>query len=562
MEDFDLGFMDEVRTAASTETRTADIVRVRILKEDYERLRSHLCRGDGLEYAAFLTAGTQTYTTDESDVFEFLITDVHPISPEDYQVHSGKRVSLPGMTIRDTAATAADTHLYADDHAVLMAHSHTDDAFEGYSHSDNSTEPGIFSPLSIDGEGPHGSLLVTPTQEAGRVWADDSQLINDEEVGAADPIDELVIVGEDALRKRRTTNSRLPDRGEEDDVTDQARARQALVTGPDGNRRLRESHVAIVGVGGIGSLIAQDLAHEGVGELTLVDPDVLEESNRSRVMGSSPGNAGPESATPDGDGVTPASWAEAVPGAGRPKVEVVADMVSDIDPSIRVHGVHAPIEDRTAMRAAAQADVLVAATDHTASRELVSELGQRYLRPVFDAGSGINAEDGVVGGIETTFALTGPPWACRDCQGLVDREAVRVDGRDPDDLEYGLDLLDDEQPSVLAVNRYPAAQTGFALYAYLTGIFQDQHQVSWDTGSTQLTIADRRPIPDEDPDTRCPRCTGGVEKLRGTGDRALFGAITEMDPVHPEGVETGAVAELSDEYLREAVNEMRRDLSR
>lgn len=74
-------------------------------------------------------------------------------------------------------------------------------------------------------------------------------------------------------------------------------------------------------------------------------------------------------------------------------------------------------------------------------------------------------------------------------------------------------------------------------------------------------VADRQPILDEDPETRCPRCTGGVENLRGTGDRALFGPITEKDPTPAKAVETGALAELPNEYLREVEIKERPDPS-
>jgi len=42
--------------------------------------------------------------------------------------------------------------------------------------------------------------------------------------------------------------------------------------------------VGIVGVGGIGSVIAEELTHLGVADLTLVDPDVIEVSNLNRVV--------------------------------------------------------------------------------------------------------------------------------------------------------------------------------------------------------------------------------------------------------------------------------------
>src|SRR6266851_8464578 len=46
------------------------------------------------------------------------------------------------------------------------------------------------------------------------------------------------------------------------------------------------TRVAIVGVGGGGSHIAQQLGHLGVGEFVLIDPDVVEDTNLNRLVGA------------------------------------------------------------------------------------------------------------------------------------------------------------------------------------------------------------------------------------------------------------------------------------
>ena len=54
--------------------------------------------------------------------------------------------------------------------------------------------------------------------------------------------------------------------------------------GVDGGRAIRAAHVAIVGIGGVGSWAAEALARSGVGELTLVDLDHVSESNINRQI--------------------------------------------------------------------------------------------------------------------------------------------------------------------------------------------------------------------------------------------------------------------------------------
>ncbi len=58
--------------------------------------------------------------------------------------------------------------------------------------------------------------------------------------------------------------------------------RTEMLLGPDKMKRLRESHVAVVGLGGVGSWCAEALCRSGVGALTLFDHDTVSESNLNR----------------------------------------------------------------------------------------------------------------------------------------------------------------------------------------------------------------------------------------------------------------------------------------
>lgn len=255
---------------------------------------------------------------------------------DEYADQGAHNVTLDYSTLREATFNAASDNRYLEDRAIIVAHSHPFQRDPSYSSLDDSSEPMAFVALTAEGEGPQASLLFGDDTLAGRVWPSDVGRIRNEEVSGTDPIDEIVVVGDDQLKRIQTTNSRLNDSEEETRMHD----RQALVHGGDGNAALQSSHVAVVGAGGFGSLVVQSLAHLGVGSLTVVDPDVVEETNRSRIVGARPDDAGPADATPDGPGVTPAMWAEAFDEAGRSKVEVMQRLVEEIDPSIQFNGIH------------------------------------------------------------------------------------------------------------------------------------------------------------------------------------------------------------------------------
>lgn len=69
-----------------------------------------------------------------------------------------------------------------------------------------------------------------------------------------------------------------------DEVTQRRFGGLARLYGVDGARRIREAHVVVVGIGGVGSWTAEALARSGVGRLTLVDLDHVAESNINRQI--------------------------------------------------------------------------------------------------------------------------------------------------------------------------------------------------------------------------------------------------------------------------------------
>ena len=64
----------------------------------------------------------------------------------------------------------------------------------------------------------------------------------------------------------------------------QAYVREIALLGEENFQKLRAAHVAVFGIGGVGSYAAEALARAGVGKLTLVDGDAVAESNLNRQL--------------------------------------------------------------------------------------------------------------------------------------------------------------------------------------------------------------------------------------------------------------------------------------
>jgi molybdopterin/thiamine biosynthesis adenylyltransferase len=359
---------------------------------------------------------------------------------------------------------------------------------------------------------------------------------------AASPIDELVVIHDRELERIRTTDSRLDSLPDGEDAM---RDRQALLHGPNGNSRLRAAHVAVVGAGGLGSLVVQTLAHLGVGTITVVDPDVVEESNRSRIVGARPGDAGDPDFTPDEEGVVPGAWAEAIDDCGRPKVEVLGRLVSENDSSISYRGIIDEVQAPAALEAVVASDVIVIGTDTATSRRYVSEAAQQYLRPLFNAGTDIDVDvDAGLRSIATSFQLSGANRPCIDCLGAINEDRIDAEGQDQEELEYGLELVAGEQPSVITINQEPVQRLTFALHRFLTGLLADRH--GYRTGTYSAT-ADRL-VDDTQGETDCRFCDG---TFTAAGDRGVPIAKSTLYRTSPSKVSTGSTVELDEEVVHQ-----------
>ncbi|MHB1041460.1 MAG: tRNA threonylcarbamoyladenosine dehydratase [Eubacteriales bacterium] len=89
-------------------------------------------------------------------------------------------------------------------------------------------------------------------------------------------------------------------------------ARTALLIGGNGLKALGESRVAVFGLGGVGSYAVEGLARVGVGELYLIDFDLVDVTNINRQLHALSGTV------------------------GRPKTELMAERVAQINPHARV----------------------------------------------------------------------------------------------------------------------------------------------------------------------------------------------------------------------------------
>jgi hypothetical protein len=320
---------------------------------------------------------------------------------------------------------------------LLFVHSHPD-----------ARHPAALSPVDMHAmhalgatiapmlDGPFAAAVVHPTGWAGVVWND----------GVLEPIDRIVAVGA-SLRALTPSGST----GEPDPLD--ARQRDALGVVHD---RLRSLNVGVVGCGGLGSPIAEQLNRMGVAALVLVDHDTLDTpSNARRVIGS-----------------TLADLNATIPPM---KVDVVGRHLDTLGFNTHVTRINADVRSERAFRALLDTDVVMIGTDTHGSRAVVNDLASTYLLPVIDIGIRVGAKaNGALSGLTAELRLLTPDRPCLWCRGAINADAIHAENlpiaqRKQLQLEgYLAGSVGAPAPSVMALTVLGAGMATCALLALLS----------------------------------------------------------------------------------------------
>jgi proteasome lid subunit RPN8/RPN11 len=181
------------------------------------------------------------------------------------------------------------------------------------------------------------------------------------------------------------------------DDPDQVFDRNVRAFGGPVQTALGQLTVAIVGCGGTGSAVAEQLARLGVRHFILVDPDKLSASNVTRVYGSTPDRI------------------------GDPKVDVVSDLITSIAPSAETVRECSMATVQGTARKLTGADVVFGCTDDNAGRMVLSRLASFMLTPVIDCGVLLSSgPSGLLEGIDARVTILAPGAACLVCRGRID----------------------------------------------------------------------------------------------------------------------------------------------
>jgi molybdopterin/thiamine biosynthesis adenylyltransferase len=152
--------------------------------------------------------------------------------------------------------------------------------------------------------------------------------------------------------------------------------------GPGILRELQESSVAVIGVGGTGSLVTQMLASNGIGKIILVDRDYVEESNLHRQV----------------------IFIE--DDIGKRKVDAASFRLLDINRSVKVEKIFGTLDSGNALDIIGRADYVLDCTDNITSRLIMNDACNKLNKPwIFSSALETYGQfKAIVPGISSCFA--------------------------------------------------------------------------------------------------------------------------------------------------------------
>lgn len=176
--------------------------------------------------------------------------------------------------------------------------------------------------------------------------------------------------------------------------------RQVRMFGEGNQKKLQDLTITVVGVGGTGSSVAVQLARMGVKKLRLIDFDVLDETNVSRVYGAT------------------------IKDIGQPKVNVVRNHLKTFSKA-SIDILSEDITKKNVVKDLIDSDVIFSCTDNLTSRSILNDISIQYYIPLIDVGCRIHL--GKKGSIDQAIAkvqVVTPDSACLWCTGTLDGRLI------------------------------------------------------------------------------------------------------------------------------------------
>jgi molybdopterin/thiamine biosynthesis adenylyltransferase len=392
-------------------------VELRFAQAQWDQLYRHLYPGDGCEHAAVVLA---TLVERPGQSPRLLVREVHVAQDgADYGVSPQGHGRLAATFINRAVVRARNERL-----VYLHVHNHASDQSVEFSDVDfASHERGYPALLDITKGMPVGALVFGRRSMQIDLWWSKTE---------RSELKHCTVVSS-RIQRLYSSPMQAPKTAYRPSVD-----RQVRFLGEAGQAQLAGARVAIVGLGGVGSMIVQDMARLGVGELLLIDSDKLEDTNLSRVV--------------------TAFFRDVA--RKPPKSKLAARYARQVNPSVRCEVINDDVSYEGVADRLVDCDFIFLCADTMRARLAVNAIVNQHLIPAVQIGSKIHRAE-QTGKLELFYSAVRhmrPGCGCMLCNGLISSSRLAIEEK-PDEewraQNYGTET---PNPSVITLNGIGASR--------------------------------------------------------------------------------------------------------
>jgi molybdopterin-synthase adenylyltransferase len=382
----------------------------------WDELRADLLSTPELERAGVGFAGIVGSATHT----QLLLRDWQPLDSEDYLLQLGYHLEVEPRVWARAAKRCRQTG-----EAIVIFHSHPRDGQPSFSASDDAGERSVIPKIQSRASVPVAAVVISPVGCRARI---------------SPP-------GESASELKVDEAGRFAASGSAQGSADRF-DRQVRALTREGQNVLAGLRIGVVGAGGLGSHVVQQLVHLGVGEVLVIDPDRVAKSNLSRLVG--------------------AGRLDAL--LRRPKVTNARRLARRVGGPTTVRAIKDSVIDRAGAEPLLDCDVVIGCTDNQWSRVVLNTIAYQYYVPVLDLGVELQL-GGAMGG-RLTWLAPGAP--CLWCLNTLDSDRVREEQLPSNvaEAEVGRGYIagiEEPAPAVVSLNGVVASLGVTELLARATG---------------------------------------------------------------------------------------------
>lgn len=413
----------------------------------YEQLQVHLFPGDGDEHGAVVIAGLA-----QSGRGTRLLARELFLAKDGRDYVAGQRGY---RMLRAEFITNLVRHCRDERLVYLAVHNHGGKNFVAFSEDDmRSHERGYPALLDITRGMPVGALVFAEHAVAGDLWLPSGQRA---ELRSASILGPRIQQLTPKPVKASVSVSETHDR-------------QARLLGDVGCAILNGLKVGVVGAGGVGSLLVEFLARLGVGHLVVADPDRIDLTNLSRLIGATKFDAM--------SWLTNANKPKWLRDFGRrlatPKVKYAKRLAQRANPDIQFEGIVDDFLNPDTTAKFLDCDYLFLAADTMQARLLFNAIVHQYYVPGTQAGAKALVDD-KTGKLLQVYSVTrpvSPGSGCLWCNGFISSAKLQEEAQTEAELQRQRYVNEPEviAPSVITLNAQAAAQAANDFLFAVTGL--------------------------------------------------------------------------------------------